>query len=379
MAAMADAPDETAALRRKDSEGVRVPRSYATAAAYSWRFLVIVLAVAVVVWFMLTLRIVVLPVIIGILLSSVLVRPLRMLRRRGVKPALASAIVLIATILLFVGVITLVSRSVAGQLSELTANIDKGIREIQDWLVTGPLALSREQVDSFAEQARSGATTNRARIISGVVSGVHLALEIGAGFLLSMFVLFFFLKDGDRIWAAIVGLFPPERQPVIDDAGRRSFVTVGAYLRGVSITALVDAVLIAIALVIVGVPLVIPLAALTFFAAFIPLVGATLAGTVAALVALVAKGPAAALVVVAAIVAIQQIEGHLLAPLVLGRAVQLHPLAIALSLAAGAVIGGVIGTLLAVPVTAVAATVVRTFREHSVHPPFDDHVDVGSA
>jgi predicted PurR-regulated permease PerM len=376
---MAHARDELEEIRQKDYEGVRVPRSFATAAAYSWRFLVITLAVAVVLYFMVTLRIVVLPIIIAILMASVLVRPLRMLRRRGVKPGLASALVLIGTILLFVGIITLVSRSVAGQLTELTASIDKGFREIQDWLVTGPLALSREQVDNFAAQAREALSTNRAQILAGVGRGVHVAAEIAAGFLLSMFVLFFFLKDGDRLWAAVVNLFPPERQPVVDDAGRRSFVTVGSYLRGVSITALVDAVLIAIALVIVGVPLVIPLAALTFFGAFIPLVGATLAGIVAALVALVAEGPAAALVVVAAIVAIQQVEGHLLAPIVLGRAVQLHPLAIALSLAAGAVIGGVLGTLLAVPITAVGATIVRTFREHAVRPPFDDDVEVGSA
>jgi predicted PurR-regulated permease PerM len=174
----------------------------------------------------------------------------------------------------------------------------------------------------------------------------------------------------------MVGLFPRRRRALVDDAGRKSFATLGGYLRGVAITATVDAVLIGITLAVLGVPLVVPLAALTFFGAFIPLVGATLAGIVAALVALVAVGPVKALIVVGAIILIQQIEGHVLAPIVLGRAVQLHPLAVALALAGGAVIGGIVGTLLAVPIVAVVATIFRTLRDHATQSAYDDEVEL---
>lgn len=359
------------------ANGVRVPRSLATSAAYSWRFLVLVAAAYVVLRGLVRLRIVVLPVIIAVLFAAVLVRPLRALRRRGLGRGLAAGLVVLLALLIMVAVIAVVSRSVVNGFEELTGNLDQGLREVQDWFVTGPLDLERDQVDGFAEQLRTGASDNRGALLSGLAKGAHVAAEVVAGLFLSLFVLFFLLKDGDRIWAGIVSLFPPDRHAAVDLAGQRSFVTIGAYLRGVSITALVDAVLIAIVLIVLDVPLVLALAALTFFGAFIPLVGATLAGAVAALVALVDEGPVAALIVVAAIIAIQQIEGHVLAPIVLGRAVQLHPLAVALSLAGGAVIAGITGALLAVPITAVVTTCIRTFGEYATSPPYEDNVLVG--
>lgn len=358
--------------------GVRIPRSLATSSAYAWRLLVLIAAAYIALRGLVLLRIVVLPVIVGLLFASLLVRPLRALRRRGMGRGIASALVVLLALLVLVVIATIISRSVAKEFGNLTGKVDEGFAKIQDWLVTGPLSLSRDQVAGFDEQIRSGFTTNRSAILSGVAAGVHVVAEVAAGLVLSLFVLFFFLKDGDSIWAGIVSLFPPNRQQAVDVAGQRSFVTIGAYLRGVSITALVDAVLIAIALKIIGVPLVLPLAALTFFGAFIPLVGATLAGAVAALVALVTQGPVEALIVVGAIIAIQQIEGHVLAPLVLGRAVKLHPLAVALSLTGGAVIAGITGALLAVPVTAVVTTIVRTFSEHATSRPYEDRIVVGS-
>ncbi|MEO6713711.1 MAG: AI-2E family transporter [Mycobacteriales bacterium] len=360
------------------TNGVRVPRSLATSAAYSWRFLVVVAAAYIVLRGLVLLRIVVLPVIIAVLFASVLVRPLRALRRRGLGRGLTAAMVVLLALLIMVTVIAVVSRSVVNGFDELTGNLDQGLREVQDWFVTGPLGLERAQVEDFANQVRTGAADNRAVILSGLAKGAHVAAEVVAGLFLSLFVLFFMLKDGDRIWAAIVRLFPPDRQEAVDVAGQRSFVTIGSYLRGVSITALVDAVLIAIVLLVLDIPLVLALAALTFFGAFIPLIGATLAGAVAALVALVDEGPVAALIVVGAIIAIQQIEGHVLAPIVLGRAVELHPLAVALSLAAGAVIAGITGALLAVPATAVVTTCIRTFGEHATSRPYEDDVLVGS-
>jgi predicted PurR-regulated permease PerM len=356
---------------------LRMPRSYASAAAYSWRFVVIIAALYLILRLLIVLRIVVLPVIVALLLASLLVRPFNALRERGLRNGLASGIVLLLAILTLVAIGTVLSRSVASEFGELSEQLSEGLKEVKNWLVNGPLGLSSSQIDSFVAQAQSSVGTNQERIVAGVVSGAHIVAEVAAGLLLSLFVLFFMLKDGERIWSALVGLFPRRRQALVDDAGRRSFSTLSGYLRGVAITATVDAVLIGITLAVLRVPLVIPLAALTFFGAFIPLVGATMAGIVAALIALVAKGPVVALIVVGAIIVIQQVEGHVLAPVVLGRAVQLHPLAVAFALAGGAVIGGIIGTLLAVPLVAVVATVSRTLRDHATQSAYDDEVTIG--
>jgi predicted PurR-regulated permease PerM len=349
-------------------EPLRLPRSYASLAAYSWRLIVIVVAFVILLRALVLLRIVVLPIIVALLLAALLVR--------RIGNGAASGIVLLFTVLIFVGMALVLSRSVANEFETLGGQVSEGIQEIEDWLVTGPLELSREQIQSFREQTRGGIEENQSRIVSGVVTAGHLVVEVVAGLFLVLFVLFFMLKDGERIWAGMVGLFPRRRRSLVDDAGRKSFATLGGYLRGVAITATVDAVLIGITLAVLGVPLVVPLAALTFFGAFIPLVGATLAGIVAALVALVAVGPVKALIVVGAIILIQQIEGHVLAPIVLGRAVQLHPLAVALALAGGAVIGGIVGTLLAVPIVAVVATIFRTLRDHATQSAYDDEVEL---
>jgi predicted PurR-regulated permease PerM len=357
-------------------EPLRLPRSYASLAAYSWRLIVIVVAFVILLRVLILLRIVVLPIVVALLLASLLVRPFNALRARRIGNAAASGIVLLFTILFMVGLALVLSRSVANEFETLGGQVSEGLQEIEDWLVTGPLELSREQIQTFREQTRGGIEANQSRIVSGVVTAGHLVVEVVAGLFLVLFVLFFMLKDGERIWSGMVGLFPRRRRALVDDAGRKSFATLGGYLRGVAITATVDAVLIGIVLAVLGVPLVVPLAALTFFGAFIPLVGATLAGIVAALVALVAVGPVKALIVVGAIIVIQQIEGHVLAPVVLGRAVQLHPLAVALSLAGGAVVGGIVGTLLAVPIVAVVATIFRTLRDHATQSAYDDEVEL---
>jgi predicted PurR-regulated permease PerM len=357
---------------------LRMPRSYASAAAYSWRFVVIISALYLILRLLIVLRIVVLPVIVALLLASLLCKPFNALRRRGLRNGMAAGVVLLMAVLVMLGIATVLSRSVASEFGELSTKLQQGLVDIEHWLVEGPLGLSSDQIRSFAEQVRSSVGTNQERIVAGVVSGAHIVAEVAAGLLLSLFVLFFMLKDGERIWGALVGLFPRRRQALVDDAGRRSFATLSGYLRGVAITATVDAVLIGVTLAVLRVPLVIALAALTFFGAFIPLVGATMAGIVAALIALVARGPVIALAVVGAIILIQQIEGHVLAPVVLGRAVQLHPLAVAFALASGAVIGGIIGTLLAVPIVAVVATVSRTLRDHATQSAYDDEVTIGS-
>jgi len=192
-----------------------------------------------------------------------------------------------------------------------------------------------------------------------------LLTEIIAGVVIAIVVLFFFLKDGDRIWSWICGLVAPEHRDAVNEMGSRSWRTLGAFLRGQSLVALFDAVFIGLALVIVGTPLVLPLVVITFFGAFIPIIGAFLAGAAAVLVALVFQGLTEALIVLAAIVVVQQIESNIFAPVIVGRSVRVHPLAILLGVTIGVTVGGIIGALVAAPLVAVAATILAYLRERA--------------
>ena len=232
------------------------------------------------------------------------------------------------------------------------------------WLSQGPLGVEREQVTDAVDQALEGAS-GAGNITGSVLSGAALVVEFIAGLLLMLIVLFFFVHDGRRIWSWIVDLLPAAHRPDADAIGRRMWSTACGYVRGVAIIALVDAVLVAIALWVIGVPLVLPLAMLTFLGAFVPLAGAILAGAIAALVALVTEGAIAAILVVVVITIIQQLEGDVLYPLVVGRSIALHPVAILLALTAGTVLAGLIGALLAVPLAAMTWDALDYLRSRS--------------
>ena len=231
------------------------------------------------------------------------------------------------------------------------------------WLADGPLGVSEAELNRGIDQAIERLGESSGSLAAGVLSGAQLVAELIAGLLLMAVLIFFFVKDGPRIWAWVVSLLPARRRGDANEIGTRAWAALGGYVRGVSIVATVDAVLIGLALLIIGVPLVVPLMVLTFMGAFFPLIGALLAGAVAALVALVSNGVVAALVVIAVITLIQQLEGDLLYPLVVGRSVELHPVAILLALTAGAVLAGVIGALLAVPAAAVAWVAIDYLRD----------------
>jgi predicted PurR-regulated permease PerM len=193
------------------------------------------------------------------------------------------------------------------------------------------------------------------------------------GGLLTLFTLIFFLYDGPGIWQFVTKIVPTQARPRIDLAGHRGFASLVAYVRATLLVAFVDATGIGVGLAIVGVPLALPLAALVFLGSFIPIVGALLSGLISVLVALVTVGPVGALVVLAIVLAVQQLEGHILQPLLMGRAVQLHALAVVLSIAAGVVLAGIVGALLAVPLVAVANAMVRSLRTEI--PPVGDAID----
>lgn len=309
-------------------------------------------AVVVALWALGQLRIVVVPLLVALLLATYLVPPVDLLRRHGWPSALATLFVMTLSIAALAGVVTLIAPAFVDQFGELEDSVDEAIAEVVRWLVEGPFDIARGDIDRAVDDALASLRQNAGGIGKGVLSGASALAEVIAGLLLLVVLLFFFVHDGRRMWGWVASLAPERKRELVDGAGHEVWRTTAGYMRGVALIAVIDAVLIGIALVIIGVPLVVPLMVVVFLGAFIPLIGAFITGAIAALVALISEGPIDAALVVAAITAIQQIEGDFLYPNVVGRTISLHPVAILLVLAAGTVIAGIVGALLAVPVAA---------------------------
>ncbi len=298
--------------------------------------------------------------------ATALLRPLaEAVRGRGVPRALAALTALVAGLAVFGGVVWLLVPEFIDQLEELGGELAVGIESVRDWLVQGPLELTQEQIDEGVAAAADSVRENTQTIAGGVLSGAAILIEIVAVVLIAIVLTFFFLKDGDRIWSWMVSLFAPDRRAHVAEMGSRSWETLAGYLRGMTVVALFDSTFIGIALVIIGVPAALPIAVLTFFGAYIPIAGAIATGLIAVAVALIALGLLPALVTLAAVIAVQQIESNVLHPVVVGRAVSVHPVAILLAVTCGALIAGIIGALVAVPLTAVGTRIGEYLRERS--------------
>ncbi|CAA9507482.1 MAG: hypothetical protein AVDCRST_MAG13-2614 [uncultured Solirubrobacteraceae bacterium] len=337
-------------------------RGLGAAATVSLRILLVAAAAALVVYVLVLLRLVVLPVILALLVATVLAPPAGWLRRRGAPAALAALAVMLGALVAFAGVFALVIPTAIAELDDVGATAREGLDEAVRWLTRGPLGLSEAQIDRAIDQGLDRLRGSGEGLAGSAARGALLLAELVTGVLLAVVLVFFFLKDGRGIWEWVVNRIPARRRPIAHDIGTRAWDVLTAYVRGVAIVALFDAVVIGLALWIIGVPLVIPLAVLTFLGAFVPLAGAVVAGALAALVALVTVGVVPALLVVAAVTIVQQVEGDVLYPLVVGRSLELHPVAILLSLTAGAVLAGIVGALLAVPTAAVAWTAYGCLR-----------------
>lgn len=242
-----------------------------------------------------------------------------------------------------------------GLVDQVTRSID-GLRR---WLIDGPLGLSREQIDNAGNSAIQALRDNQEKVTSGALSTASTLTEIVTGALLVLFTLIFLLHGGRNIFEFVTRIFPTGTRRRIRDAGRAGFHSLIGYVRATFLVALVDALGIGVGLAIMGVPLALPLASLVFLGAFIPLVGAVVTGFLAVIVALLTKGVIYALITLGLILAVQQLEGHVLQPLVMGRAVSIHPLAVVLAIAGGGVLAGIIGALLAVPVLAFLNSAIR--------------------
>lgn len=329
------------------------------AAAWSWRLLILLAAVVAVLWVIQHLIVIVVPVALATLLTALLLPAVDWLDRRGAPRGGAVALVLLTSFAVLGGMLTFVVSQFITGLPGLVEQVTRSIDSARTWLVEGPAHLSREQIDHAGDAAIKALNDNQAKLTSGALSTAATVTEIVTGALLVFFTLIFFLHGGRNIWQFVVKAIPISVRGRVTDAGRAGFHSVTGYVRATFLVALVDAVGIGTGLAIMGIPLALPLASLVFLGAFIPLVGAVVAGFLAVVVALLAKGLIYALITLGLIVAVQQLEAHVLQPLVMGRAVSIHPLAVVLGIAAGAVIAGIVGALLAVPVIAFVNSAMR--------------------
>lgn len=320
----------------------------------------LILAVAVVsVYALMQIKLLVIPVLIALILAAAIGPFVNMLRRRGIPGAAATGIAFVALLVLLAGVSTVIYFSVRSQWTELAQQASSGLDELENFLRTGPVPIDQEQLDQAREGIIQFATSSQVR--SGAITGLSVVTEFITGTILMVVILFFFLKDGAKIWNFFLRPFKGEREAKLRRVGSRTLEVLGGYVRGTAIVALVDAVAIGAALLILQVPLAFPLAIIVFMTAFIPLVGATVAGILAALVALVANGPVVALIVVAVVVAVNQLEGDFLQPVVMGKSLQLHALVILMALTAGTILAGIVGAVLAVPLAAVAWAIIQVW------------------
>ncbi|WP_371666299.1 MULTISPECIES: AI-2E family transporter [unclassified Streptomyces] len=330
----------------------RVNPTFQTAAAYAWRILVVGAVVYAAFSALGRFHEVAAAVFLGLVVTAVL-RPIADLLARPMPRALAVAVALLGSIVLVLGVLTLVGEVVAGERAGLEREFSNGLGRIEHWLEGPPFRLNPKTLGDLQSRIGQFLSSHRSALISTAVSGVGRLVEVVTVFVLALFCSVFFIHSGDRQWDWFCDQLPQTARARVAVAGRAAWRTFTGYTHGIILVAGTNAALVGLALFALGVPLALPLALLEFFAAFIPLIGSPIALAVAAVVALAAKGPIVAAVVLVLIVVIGQIEGHLLHPLVMGWAVRLHPVVVALSVIGGAIAAGVLGAVVAVPLVSV--------------------------
>lgn len=326
-----------------------VPRGVRTASEWAWRGLVIAAATALLLYLAAMISEVVIPIVVALLLSALL-HPVYERLARFLPRGLAAGVTVLGTIAVVSGMLSFVGSQLTSQLGDITTSVSDGIEQIRVW-VQGTFGITDTQLTDYIDRARESLTSGSFNDV--LASAGYTFGHLVAGFFLALFTLFFFLYDGARIWAWIVRLFPRRARRQAHSSGLIAWGQLAAFTRATILVAAADATGIGIGAAILGVPFASGIALLVFFGAFIPIVGAAVSGGVAVLLALVALGPVQALVMLAIVIGVQQLESHLLQPLLIGRAMRLHPLAVILAIAAGIIVAGIIGGLVAVPTVAV--------------------------
>jgi len=336
-----------------------VPYALRVTGSWAWRVGLILLVGGGIIWLLSYVTLLVIPIMVASLLAALLRPIVGWLARHKMPRGLAVAVTELGLIVLVLGSLFLVGRQMVTGMTALAKQAVNGMLQIQDWLTTGPLGLSSDQISTYLKDALETLQSNSDAIVSSALTFGSSATQFAAGLLLTLFILIFFLLEGDRIWAFLITFLPRRARPAVDGAGRRGWTSLGNYVRVQLLVAAVDAIGIGAGAAIIQVPLALPLAVLVFLGSFIPVVGALVTGAVAVLLALVANGPVNALIMLGIVLLVQQLESHLLQPFIMGRAVSLHPVAVILAVAAGSGVAGILGALFAVPVLAVANSFVR--------------------
>ena len=364
----------------------QVPWGVDLAAAWAWRFLVIAIAGYVIARVIGFFAVITIPVIIALLLAALVVPLVDGLHRFGLPRGLASILVVLAGLAFVAGLLTFAGQQVANGANDLADQTVKGLDEIKTWLKDGPLHASDSQINKYIDRTQKAITPKAdGGSILGRVTEVGTALgHVLAGFFIILFSTYFFLADGNRIWAWMVRLAPRAAREHVDSSGRVAWISLTQFVRATVIVAATDAAGIMIVAAVLGVPFVLAIGVLVFLGAFIPMVGATIAGTVAILVALVDQGPITALFMLGGVILVQQIEGHVLQPFLMGRWVSVHPLGVIVAIGCGVLVGGIPGALVAVPLAAAVNAVVQhlaTFTAPGEDPErelAEDHDELGN-
>ena len=360
----ADAPDRQVTVPEQN----RVPSWLQTGAAWSWRLLLLAVAIYLIARVLGILYIVVVPCVAALLLTAVL-QPLTSRLRRAGLPALAATwVTLLIAAVVVGGLVLLVANRVSADYPTVLAEAKHTTAQVQSWLAGPPFHVKNSNVQKFLNNIPSYLSKHKSLVEGTVVTGGKIATEFFGGLVLMLFVTFFLIKDGERIWNWLLGAMRTQTARRMDRAGHASWLVLVYYIRGTVAVAAIHAVVVGVALSIMGVPLALPLAVVVFVAAFVPLVGLLVAGALAILVTLATKGWVAAVILLVILVIEDQLEAHLLQPQVVGRVIRLHPLAVILSLAVGGVLAGIVGAVVAVPIVAVITRAIPELRRRDPGP-----------
>lgn len=335
-----------------------MPPGLASAAAYSWRILAVGALAYVVLSVLGKLEMVVIALFIGLIIAAV-IGPIVKIFHRVMPRPLAVALGLIVLVAIVLAILAFITTSVTTQWESLADQFITGVREIEVWLQGPPFNVATTEFVVWYENGQAWVLEHRGDLVAGALGSAGTVLEGVTAFALAIFSAVFFLSGGDKIWTWALKVFPQPTRARLDGAGHVAWRSFAGYTRGIIIIAGVNAIFVLILLLILGVPLALPLALLVFFGTFIPLIGAPVAMFVAVIVALAARGPVIALIVLAGIFLLGQLEGHILQPLVMSKAVNIHPLAVAVAVVSGTLLAGLFGAVIAVPVVSVCYGVAK--------------------
>ncbi|MBM0126456.1 AI-2E family transporter [Pimelobacter simplex] len=347
-----------------------VPYGLDLAAGWAWRLLLIAGAGYLLLRLVGYFAVVTVPLAVALLISALAAPFAQGVNRAGIPRGLSALLVVISGFVVVGALLTFAGQQVAAGANDLADSTVQGLEEIRGWLKDGPLNASDSQINDWIKSAQDmiRERSQDGEVVSQVTEVGAALGHVVAGFFIALFATYFFLADGERIWSWVVRIAPRAARERVDSSGRVAWLSLVQFVRATVVVALVDAIGIAIGAAVLDVPFVLAIGVLVFLGAFVPMIGATIAGSVAILVALVDQGPVTALLMLAVVIGVQQLEGHVLQPFLLGRWVSLHPLGVILAIACGVLVAGIAGALVAVPLAAAANAVILHLAEMAEPP-----------